>query len=122
MVRENGPEDFTRTFDSTGSPTSQLTVNSTLMFNFSRISANNGVPVMSRVVISPVSNSLNGTVMKCVDTDTAEVPSTTIIIGIGERGALQGEFYLIIHNSCHTLGSYYSGYLDGHVLIVIIVL
>ena len=44
---------------------------------------------MSRLVISPVSNSLNGTVMNCVDVaDSGEVSSTTIIVG--GRGALQG--------------------------------
>jgi hypothetical protein len=39
-------------------------------------------------VISPVSNSLNGTVMNCLDMDEEEVSSTTIIVG--DRGALQG--------------------------------
>ena len=70
---------------------SQLIVNST-MFNFSRISAHNhsSMPVVSRLVISPVSNGLNGTVVNCVNVRTAhsEVSSTTIIVG--ERGALQG--------------------------------
>jgi hypothetical protein len=62
----------------------QLTINS-MMFNFS---TNNSMPVTSRLVISPVSNSLNGTVMNCVDLDTGEVSSSTIIVV--ERGALQG--------------------------------
>jgi hypothetical protein len=39
-------------------------------------------------VISPVSNNLNRTVMNCVDLNTGEVSSTTIIVGDG--GALQG--------------------------------
>ena len=78
----------TRTVSSTGPAMSQLIANSTV-FNFSRISAHNSViPVMSRLVISPVSNGLNGTVMSCVEVHRREVASTTIIVG--ERGALQG--------------------------------
>jgi hypothetical protein len=57
-----------------------LIINS-MVFNFSRISAHNSMPVMSRLVISPVSNSLNGTVMNCVDLDTGKVSSTTVIVG-----------------------------------------
>ena len=64
-----------------------VTVDSTV-FNFSKISAYDSMPVMSRSVISPVSNGLNGIVMNCVDVHTREVASTTIIVG--ERGALQG--------------------------------
>ena len=85
--------ELTRTVTSTGPAMSQLTVNSTV-FNFSRISADSSVmPVVSRSVISPVSNRLNGTVMNCVDVEAVEVASTTIIVG--ERGALQGIVYVL---------------------------
>ena len=94
-----------RTITSTGSAMSNLVVNST-MFNFSRISAHNhsSMPVISRLVISPVSNGLNGTVMNCVDVDAAEISSTTVIIG--EKGALQGIAYAtrLYSYSCHTSG------------------
>jgi hypothetical protein len=72
---------------STSSAMFQLTVNS-MVFNFSTI---NSMPVISRLVINPVNNSLNGTVMNCEDVDTLEGSSTTIIVG--ERGALQGMDY-----------------------------
>jgi hypothetical protein len=81
---------ITRTITSTGSEMTNLTVNSTV-FNFLRISTHNSMPVKSRLVISPVSSSLNGTVMNCLDLDTGEVSSTTIIVG--DSGALQGMNY-----------------------------
>ena len=84
--------ELTRTITSIGPAMSQLTVNSTV-FNFSRISADSSVmPVVSRLVISPVSNRLNGTVMNCVNADAGEVASTTIIVG--KRGTLQGIVYI----------------------------
>ena len=66
---------------------SQLTVNSTV-FSFSRTSAEYSLPVMSRLLIGPISNDLNGTVINCVDVAATESLSTTIIIR--EREALQG--------------------------------
>ena len=95
--------ELTRTITSTGPAMSQLTVLSTV-FNFSRISADSSMmPVVSRLVISPVSNRLNGTVMNCVNAEAGEVASTTIIVG--ERGALQGILCVIQLYSyfCHTL-------------------
>ena len=65
----------------------QLLVNST-MFNFSRTSAQDSLPVMSKLVISPVNGSLNGTVVNCIDLDTSNSSSTTVIIT--EREPLLG--------------------------------
>ena len=73
--------------DSAGGAMSELIVNST-MFNFSRTSAQDRLPVMSRLLISPVSDGLQGTVINCVDVETSEVSSTTIIVR--ERDSLQG--------------------------------
>ena len=64
-----------------------LLINST-MFNFSKTSADGASPVMSRLWISPVSRYLNGTVINCVDLDTANISSTTVIVR--ERDSLQG--------------------------------
>ena len=104
VIRGNETSDteIRRSVNSIGPVTSNLTVNS-IVFNFSRISAHNSVPVMSRLMISPVSNSLNGTVMNCVDVESGEVSSTTIIVG--GRDALQG---IIIVYVC---------YIPDHVLI-----
>ena len=66
--------------------TSQL-INSTA-FNFSKTSAEGALPVMSRLLISPVSRGLNGTVINCEDLSTADVSSTTVIVR--ERDSLQG--------------------------------
>ena len=81
---ETSATEFTRTLTSTSSVMANLTVNS-ILFHFLRISTDDSMPLMSRLVISPVSNRLNGTVMNCEDVHGAEVSSTTICIG-----ALQG--------------------------------
>ena len=72
--------EFTRTITSTSSVMANLTVNS-ILFRFLRISTDDSMPLMSRLVISPVSNRLNGTVMNCEDVHVAEVSSTTIFVG-----------------------------------------
>ena len=73
--------------DSAGGAMSELIFNSTV-FNFSRTSAQDMLPVMSRLLINPVSDGLNGTVINYVDVETSEVSSTTIIVR--ERDSLQG--------------------------------
>lgn len=45
---------------------SDMTVNSTL-FNVSRVSSQNELPLVSRVVINPVTKSLNGTRINCAE-------------------------------------------------------
>ena len=72
----------------------QFVVNST-MFNFFRTSAEGSLPmIISKVVIGPVSSSLNGTMMNCIDLSTASSTATTIIVG--ERKPLQGTHTIII--------------------------
>ena len=79
--------EFSRTVHSTSGYLSHLEVNS-IMFNFSRITSHGSVPVISTLLIGPVSNSLNGTVINCV---TSEVSSTTIIVR--RRDSVQGMFH-----------------------------
>ena len=77
-----------------GDAMSQFVVNST-MFNFSRTSTEGSLPVISKVVIRPVSSSLNGTVINCRDLDAPSSTATTIIIiGDLEREPLQGMLVL----------------------------
>ena len=71
----------------------QFVVNSTV-FNFSRTSAEDSLPMMSKIVIGPVSSSLNGTVMNCIDLGTTSSTATTIIVG--EREPLQQGTHTII--------------------------
>ena len=66
----------------TNTKTTQLLVNS-MIFTFSRTSAE-GTPVISRLLISPVSNTLSGTVMSCVDVIASELSSTTVIVANGD--------------------------------------
>ena len=89
--------EFSRTIRSTGGTLSRLEVNS-IIFNFLRTSDENSLPVMSKLVISPVSNSLNGTVIYCENLDTAEVSSTstTVTVIVGARGSLHGQCIIII--------------------------
>ena len=77
---ETSATEFTRAITSTSSVMANLTVNS-ILFRFLRISTDDSMPLMSRLVISPVSNRLNGTVMNCEDVHGAQVSSTTIFIG-----------------------------------------
>ena len=60
-----------------GLPPSYQVIDS-VFFNFSRVSAPDTLPLISRVVISPVSSSLNGTEMVCIDTVTMASLSTII--------------------------------------------
>ena len=57
----------------------QLQVNSTV-FNISRVSAQNTLPLTSRLLISPVSNNLNGTEVNCTNQETSETASTVVSI------------------------------------------
>ena len=103
MIRGNETiaTEFTRTITSTVSASeaiSQLVVNSTV-FDFSRTSARDSFPVISRLVIGPVSSGLNGTVINCVNLDTAESSATTIITG--ETSSLQGNhtgIFILLYN------------------------
>ena len=71
---------------------SYLIINSTT-FTFSRTSAEDSLPLMSRLLISPVNRGLNRAVMNCVDVETSEAAST--IIELTER-PVQGRLHLLI--------------------------
>ena len=83
VILENDPIDVFRIFASSDSASfatmPPLIVNSTV-FDFSRTSARNSLPVESRLLIGPVGNSLNGTVINCDDLESAESSSTAIVI------------------------------------------
>ena len=92
VIRENTTTAFEisrviQTARPTSATMSQQVVNSTV-FNFSRISAEGASPVVSRLLISPVSNGLNGTVIYCEDLDTSNLSSSTVIVR--ETDSLQG--------------------------------
>ena len=70
---------FIRTITSASNVMSQLVVNSTV-FTFTRLSAEGNLPVVSRLLISPVSWGLNGTEMSCMDLITSETAVTIIKI------------------------------------------
>ena len=62
---------------------------STSLFTFSRLSGQNSSPLISRMVVSPVSGGLNGTVVNCFESasSTDSVATTTIqIIDPGRFG------------------------------------
>ena len=82
------PENITHTsyvtsFGMSGTPPS-LTI-STSMITFSRLSGPNSLPLVSRIVVSPVSSGLNGTVVNCFEgilsTDSVTTSSIYIIGG-----------------------------------------
>ena len=65
--------------DSASAAISRLMVNSTL-FSFSRTSARNSLPLESSLVIGPISDHLNGTVINCIDLESLQNLSTTVVI------------------------------------------
>ena len=52
-------------------------------------------PLMSRLSINPMTNSMNGSLISCVDLDFPDSPATTIISVVNE-GIAQGKYALII--------------------------
>ena len=63
---------------SSGNPDNQtVRVNSTT-FNFWRVSSEDSLPLISRLLISPVSGGLNGSSFSCMDVATSESVSTSI--------------------------------------------
>ena len=59
-----------------------LTINSTTIFTFSRLSNSNDLPLISRVIINNVSKGLNGVEINCTDARMVNSATTTIhIIG-----------------------------------------
>ena len=58
--------------------TSHLVVNSTT-FSFSRISGENSLPLISRLLVNPVRETLNGTMVRCRDVVSSETTSTVVI-------------------------------------------
>ena len=74
------PTEFTRKIIPSVSESeamSYLIVNS-VTFNFSRISAQSSLPLMSQLLAGPVSRDLNGTEVNCEELDTAERNVTVI--------------------------------------------
>lgn len=71
--------------------TSQLQVNSQITFTFSRISAQNSLPLVSRLLISPVSKDLNGTGVNCTDLQTSERASALVYLK-NHNGWLKNQF------------------------------
>ena len=83
--------------------TSDLEVNS-ITFTFSRISAEGSLPVTSRLLINPVNDELNGTLVNCTDVITSETKSTSVLI-INEEPVVRGKLDKMVQllNSCVVL-------------------
>ena len=59
-----------------------LTINSTIMFIFSRLSTPDNLPLITRLIISNVSEGLNGVEISCTGAGTSDSATTAIrIIG-----------------------------------------
>jgi hypothetical protein len=77
--RETTPTHFTRTVTPSSSTMSYLIVNSVL-FNFSRISAQASLPLMSQLLIGPLIEGLNGIEVNCEDINSSERATTVITV------------------------------------------
>ena len=65
---------------STGVEADPVVINS-VKFTFSRISSPGSLPLMSRMTVSGVSQSLNGSQVRCVESDDELATATVLIIG-----------------------------------------
>jgi hypothetical protein len=74
---ETTPTHFTRTITPSSLTMSYLIVNS-VTFNFSRISAQASLPLMSQLLIGPITEGLNGIEVNCEDVDSSERVATVI--------------------------------------------
>ena len=75
--------------------TSNITVNSNMIFKVTRISGQDILPMMSKLSLTPVTTSLNGTEVYCSDVITSST-SSTIIHVLSEdsiHGRLVGEVH-----------------------------
>ena len=61
--------------------TQPLTINSTIIFTFSRLSNESDLPLISRVIIDNVSEGLNGVEICCTDARMIDSAITIQIIG-----------------------------------------
>ena len=59
-------------------PMHTVVVNGSIMFIFSRISPPNSQPLISRLLISPATSVVNGSVVICADRETRNSASTTV--------------------------------------------
>ena len=74
--------------DSPSDQAFQKVINSTEL-TFSRISSQNNLPLVSRLLISAVSNHLNGTEVNCINSLTSETSSITVV-NISNGNPIQG--------------------------------
>ena len=87
---ETMARNFFRSLHSGSVPaTSDLEVNS-IMFTFSRISAEDRQPLVSRLLITPVSDGLNGTEVNCTDVVASNTSSIHIKV-INESTMISSE-------------------------------
>ena len=79
---ETAPMRYTRSLQTYGPKHLQIfeQVIASTMFLYSRNSAENSLPLMSTLSVSPVSAGLNGTVVNCTDITTSDTVSTIIFI------------------------------------------
>ena len=62
-----------------------------ILFHISRVSLPKSLPLVSKLLISPATNSRNGTEVNCTCTDSLTgVSSSTIVFVINESSVLQG--------------------------------
>ena len=83
---------------------SYMTVNSTF-FNVSRVSSENELPLVSRLLIDPVVKSLNGTEVNCTErpmnNENTTVGSTTIYIR--DVSHMTRKYHILVDFSIHSL-------------------
>ena len=79
--------------DGTDAQTHRLIINTSVLI-FSRISKENEIPLASRLLVNPVSDSLNGTEVTCEDV-TFSSESTSMMIIVQASAKIQGKINLL---------------------------
>ena len=111
---------FKRSISSVGASqqASDMMVNSTF-FNVSRVSDQEELPLVSRLVINPVNVGLNGTRVNCTERATnnenTAVASTTVYV-LGEHCKYNTNMhvYFVIHNNNTYFNNGHSKYTESH--------
>ena len=111
VISESGEAMTYKTLIQSAGPTGllssqeQLTINSTIMFTFSRLSTERDTSLITRVIIDSVSEGLNGVEIQCIDAGMINAATTTIHIIGGKPLSL---IFAVATITLHNYSTFYS--------------
>ena len=99
-----------------GGTSQQVTINNS-MFTTSRLSSQDSLPLMTRIIVSPMNANLNGTVVDCFEGSSSTVSIATTTIRIIDPGQF-GKIIIIYYDLRSGMMILYSGLLLAHICIL----